>query len=111
MPLQFDDLGFRTNVDVLKSFIDIKGMNVIDAGCGGMTFTRHLSELGGNVLAIDPDPVQAELNRNGDRWSVSSSSKQVLTICPPMMIRSTAFFLATRCTTFLLSFTRVFFQK
>ena len=66
MPLQFDDLGFRTNVDVLKSFIDIKGMNVIDAGCGGMTFTRHLSELGGNVLAIDPDPVQAELIRNGE---------------------------------------------
>lgn len=31
-----------------------------------MTWTRHLSELGAQVLAIDPDPVQAELNRAAD---------------------------------------------
>lgn len=31
-----------------------------------MTWTRHLSELGARVLAIDPDPIQAELNRVGD---------------------------------------------
>ncbi len=36
---------------------------MIDAGCGDMTFTRPLVEHGARVLAIDPDPVQARLNR------------------------------------------------
>lgn len=36
---------------------------MIDAGCGGMAFTRPLADQGARVLAIDPDPVQAELNR------------------------------------------------
>jgi len=39
---------------------------VIDAGCGGLTFTRQLLDEGARVLAIDPDPVQAELNRRAD---------------------------------------------
>jgi len=39
---------------------------VIDAGCGGMAFTRPLVDLGARVLAIDPDPVQAGLNRAAD---------------------------------------------
>ena len=66
MPSQFNDLGFRMNVDVLKNFIDIQGMTVIDAGCGGMVFTRHLSDLGANVIAVDPDPIQADLNRKSE---------------------------------------------
>ena len=59
------DLGFSSNMEVLQRFVDLKGKFVVDAGCGSMIFTRHLSELGARVLAIDPDPVQAELNRDG----------------------------------------------
>jgi ubiquinone/menaquinone biosynthesis C-methylase UbiE len=60
------DLGCVTNIEVIKTFIDLNGANVIDAGCGSMTFTRQLSEGGANVTAIDPDPVQAKKNRDGD---------------------------------------------
>ena len=57
------DLGFTTNVDVITQFVSLAGRFVVDAGCGSMTWTRHLSDLGARVLAVDPDPVQAELNR------------------------------------------------
>ncbi len=60
------DLGLITNVEVLKRFVSVEGRFVIDAGCGGLTWTRHLSDQGARVLAIDPDPVQAELNRAAD---------------------------------------------
>jgi ubiquinone/menaquinone biosynthesis C-methylase UbiE len=57
------DLGFTSNLDVINRFVPIEGKFVIDAGCGGLTFTRLLLEQGARVLAIDPDPVQAEHNR------------------------------------------------
>ena len=60
------ELGFSSNVEVLQQLVDLKDKCVIDAGCGSMIFTRILTELGARVLAIDPDPVQAELNRNGE---------------------------------------------
>ena len=52
-----------TNLEVINHFVSLDGKFVIDAGCGSMTFTRLLLELGARVLAIDPDPVQAKLNR------------------------------------------------
>ena len=58
-----DDLGFAKNVDVLRRLIDLGGKRVVDAGCGSMTFSKILAELGAHVLAIDPDTVQAEKNR------------------------------------------------
>jgi ubiquinone/menaquinone biosynthesis C-methylase UbiE len=57
------DLGCKTNIDVINQFVALRGKLVIDAGCGDMTFTRPLVENGARVLAIDPDPVQARLNR------------------------------------------------
>jgi ubiquinone/menaquinone biosynthesis C-methylase UbiE len=57
------DLGCVANVDVINQFVALEQQFVIDAGCGNMTFSRHLSDLGAKVLAIDPDPVQAEINR------------------------------------------------
>jgi ubiquinone/menaquinone biosynthesis C-methylase UbiE len=58
------DLGCKTNIEVINQFIALRDKYVIDAGCGDMTFTRLLVENGARVLAIDPDPVQAKLNRN-----------------------------------------------
>ncbi len=57
------DLGCKTNIEVINQFVALRGKYVIDAGCGDMTFTRPLVENGAHVLAIDPDPVQARLNR------------------------------------------------
>jgi ubiquinone/menaquinone biosynthesis C-methylase UbiE len=57
------DFGRKTNIDVVKSLVPLTGQRVIDAGCGSLIFSRLLSEHGAQVLAIDPDPVQAELNR------------------------------------------------
>jgi len=58
-----EDLGQKTNIDVLKHFVELNDRFVIDAGCGGMDFTKDLVSLGARVLAIDPDAAQAELNR------------------------------------------------
>ena len=60
------DLGCTTNVEVLTGFLSIRGLSLLDVGCGGMTFTRLLAEQGATVLGIDPDAVQAEKNRAVD---------------------------------------------
>ena len=72
------ELGFSSNVEVLQQLVDLKDKCVIDAGCGSMIFTRILTELGARVLAIDPDPVQAELNRNGCLLYTSPSPRDGL---------------------------------
>lgn len=55
----------RISTDMVEfdRLFDVNGLHVIDAGCGGMRFTNELAERGARVLAIDPDPVQAEKNR------------------------------------------------
>ena len=64
--LQTNDLGCTTNIDVINRFVSLDGRFVIDAGCGDMAFSSQLADQGTRVLAIDPDPVQAELNRAAD---------------------------------------------
>lgn len=57
------DLGRITNAEVIQQFVSIAGQKIADLGCGSMTFTKQLVDLGASVVAIDPDPVQAEKNR------------------------------------------------
>lgn len=47
----------------LDKLINVDGLHIIDAGCGNMRFSKFLAERGAQVLAIDPDPIQAKLNR------------------------------------------------
>jgi ubiquinone/menaquinone biosynthesis C-methylase UbiE len=47
----------------LDKLISVDGLHVIDAGCGSMPFSKALAQRGAKVLAIDPDPIQAKLNR------------------------------------------------
>lgn len=61
-----EDLGCITNIEVIKKFVDLRGKRLIDAGCGDMTVAKMLAENGANVLAIDPDSVQAQRNREAD---------------------------------------------
>lgn len=58
----FDDLGEREPLGVMDDLIDVRGRFVIDVGCGAMHLARALAERGAIVLAVDPDPVQAEKN-------------------------------------------------
>lgn len=60
------DLGVTTNLDVIDHFLQPDGCFLIDAGCGDMSLSRELAARGASVLAIDPDPVQAEKNRKAD---------------------------------------------
>lgn len=57
------DLGWTTSIDVIAERIELAGQSVIDVGCGDMTFSRALAARGAAVLAVDPDPAQAALNR------------------------------------------------
>ncbi len=50
----------------LDKLLNVEGLRVIDAGCGGMPFSRALAKRGAKVLAIDPDPIQAKLNKEAD---------------------------------------------
>lgn len=60
------DLGEIKNFEVFEKLIDVAGKTVIDAGCGSMTIARELVTLGASVVAVDPDPIQAEKNRRAD---------------------------------------------
>lgn len=60
------DLGLTTNLDVIDHFLTPEGMFLIDAGCGDMNLSRELAARGAALLAIDPDPIQAEKNRQSD---------------------------------------------
>ena len=55
----------RTSSDMaeLDRLITVNDLHVIDAGCGNMRFSKALAERGAHVLAIDPDPIQANINR------------------------------------------------
>lgn len=66
MTLKTHDLGVSTNVEVMDRFLEFNGKFIVDAGCGDMNLSREMAARGASVLAIDPDPVQAEKNRQAD---------------------------------------------
>jgi len=51
----------QTNIPVKKQ--QPAEQFLIDAGCGNMHLSKALAKRGAHVLAIDPDPIQAEKNR------------------------------------------------
>jgi ubiquinone/menaquinone biosynthesis C-methylase UbiE len=51
---------------VLDRQLNVDGLFLIDAGCGDMHLSRELASRGASVLALDPDPIQAEKNRQLD---------------------------------------------
>lgn len=61
-----EDLGVTTDLDVIDRFLDVQGKFLVEAGCGDMHLSRKLAARGAHVFAIDPDPVQAEKNRDAD---------------------------------------------
>ena len=72
------DLGCTTSIEVITDCLSLGNKRVIDAGCGSMAFARPLLEHGAHVLGIDPDPIQAALNRAPLYPAVFSEAFRVL---------------------------------
>ncbi len=57
------DLGALSDFEAVDRLIQLKGLSVIDIGCGAGANSRQLTALGATVLGVEPDPIQAEKNR------------------------------------------------
>jgi len=66
IPVQKQNLGTSTDLDVIDQCLQPREQFLIDAGCGNMHLSKALAHRGAHVLAIDPDPLQAEKNRAAD---------------------------------------------
>jgi len=66
IPVKKQNLGMRTDLEVIDQCLQPDEQFLIDAGCGNMHLSKALAKRGAHVLAIDPDPVQAEKNRAAD---------------------------------------------
>ena len=61
-----EDLGEATGIEIFERLMPIEGLSLVDVGCGSGTITRQLAERGATVLGVEPDPIQAEKNRNAE---------------------------------------------
>jgi ubiquinone/menaquinone biosynthesis C-methylase UbiE len=58
------NLGELTDIGALAVLLQLGGLSVVDIGCGPGTVARELCARGATVLGVEPDPIQAEKNRN-----------------------------------------------
>ncbi len=56
-------LGEMSDIQVVSTLLQVQGLHVLDLGCGPGHNARLLAESGADVLGLEPDPVQAERNR------------------------------------------------
>jgi len=66
MHLENLDNGVCSDLDVIDQYLNLQDKFVIDAGCGNMHLSKAMAQRGAHVLAIDPDPVQAEKNNSAN---------------------------------------------
>lgn len=66
MTTQRIDLGEMGDAEAVAGRVPVAGLRVIDVGCGPGTSSRKLVELGGDVLGVEPDPIQAAKNRDAE---------------------------------------------
>ena len=58
------DLGRLNDLEAIDRLLTVKGLNLLDVGCASGAQDRELVARGATVLGVEPDPVQAEKNRN-----------------------------------------------
>ena len=64
MPGTIEQWGLSTDLAVLDRLVQVRGLSIVDVGCGAGALARSLAERGATVLGVEPDPVQAERNRD-----------------------------------------------
>ncbi len=57
------DLGVKGDVEAIAGLIDVRGLRLLDIGCGPGRTARELAGAGARVLGLEPDPAQAGENR------------------------------------------------
>ncbi len=57
------DLGEKSDLAAICELMDVSGLKLVDVGCGPATVSRELAGMGATVLGVEPDPIQAEKNR------------------------------------------------
>lgn len=68
------------NQHVLKQFGDVRGLRILDYGCGAAEGGIYLAKLGANVVAADVSPGMLNLaKRLAERHQVSIETRQVTT--------------------------------
>lgn len=58
-----ENFGECSDLEAFDRLCAVDGLRLLDVGCGAGDFTRALVERGAEVLAIEPDPIQAAKNR------------------------------------------------
>ena len=57
------NLGEVSDMGAIEALMSVKGLNVVDVGCGPGRVSRELCAHGATVLGVEPDPIQAAKNR------------------------------------------------
>ena len=60
------DLGELSDIAAITRITPVAGLQLVDVGCGPALTSRALVEKGAHVLGLEPDPIQAEKNRQAD---------------------------------------------
>lgn len=63
---QRKDLGETNDFAAVAGLVPLAGKLVVDVGCGPGHSSRQIAAAGAQVLGVEPDPVQAEKNRQSD---------------------------------------------
>ncbi len=58
-----ESFGECSDLEAFDRLCAVDGLRLLDVGCGAGDFSRALAERGAEVLAIEPDPIQAAKNR------------------------------------------------
>ncbi|MFP6742796.1 MAG: class I SAM-dependent methyltransferase [Alphaproteobacteria bacterium] len=61
-----EDIGEASDFAVMDRQVSVDGMRLLDIGCGAGALTRALAARGAEVVGIEPDPIQAEKNRQAE---------------------------------------------
>ena len=64
MPGTVERWGLSTDLAVLDRLVQVRGLSIVDVGCGASALARSLAERGATMLGVEPDPVQAARNRD-----------------------------------------------
>lgn len=63
---RFVDLGASSLMRAVAKLVPVKGLTLADVGCGGGVLAGELAARGATVTGVEPDPIQAEKNRQAE---------------------------------------------